>query len=125
MYNHDLVLLVRGGADYRRLIPTNTRINTADFSSVPKLVEFLNTLGNDQVRYTELLKKKDMFECVYRQTYSQNLCQMCKMLNNVAQSRKTYWNVRDYLENGQCRMATDVDNPGNKQQYLNSERVFQ
>ncbi|KAH3854294.1 hypothetical protein DPMN_096831, partial [Dreissena polymorpha] len=47
------------------------------------------------------------------------------MLNNVAQSRKTYWNVRDYLENGKCRMATDVDNPGNKQEYLNSDRVFQ
>ncbi|KAH3854293.1 hypothetical protein DPMN_096830 [Dreissena polymorpha] len=50
MYNHDLVLVVRGDVDYRRLIPTNTYINKANFSSVQKLVEFLNTLGNDQVR---------------------------------------------------------------------------
>ena len=39
-------MVVRGGADYKRLLPHGTYINTADFKSFKRLVKYLKQVGS-------------------------------------------------------------------------------
>ncbi|KAH3850598.1 hypothetical protein DPMN_093020 [Dreissena polymorpha] len=123
-YNHDWITVVRGGADYKRLIPTNTYVDAADFPQAKQLAEYLKTLAIDEERYVSLLKEKDKYEGIFRLTVHHMFCNMCRRLNNLDDYRKSYVNVRDHVENGQCRMPIDVINPHSKNMYRNSERTF-
>ena len=43
-FRYDTILVVRGGANYKKLLPKQTFIDTADFKSFKSLVDFLNLL---------------------------------------------------------------------------------
>ncbi|XP_045199002.2 alpha-(1,3)-fucosyltransferase fut-5-like [Mercenaria mercenaria] len=123
-YDYNLIVVVRGGADYDRLLPTKTYINTAHFPNVSHLAEYLLKLGSDKERYIELLRSKDRYEEKYEYGHKQSICELCRRLNNVSKFKKTYYNIRDFLENGQCKMPTDVRDSTNPSRFANDERVF-
>ncbi|XP_045213820.2 4-galactosyl-N-acetylglucosaminide 3-alpha-L-fucosyltransferase FUT6-like [Mercenaria mercenaria] len=123
-YDFNWIVIVRGGADYDHLLPTKTYINTAHFSNVSLLAEYLLYLGNDKDRYVDFLRKKDRYEQKYEYGHKYSICEICRRLNNVSKFKKTYNNMRDYLENGQCRMPTDVKSSVSHTRYQNHERVF-
>ena len=105
-YNYDWILVVRGGADYNRLIPTNTYVNTADFSNIPSLVKFLQELGNDKEKYIEFLQNKDMFESrIFDKSLSR--CEICTRLNNLEMYRNSYMNISSYFKY-QCKLPSDL-----------------
>ena len=49
----DSILLVRGGADYKKLVPQNTYIDTADFDTFLELVEYLKYVGSNEKPYID------------------------------------------------------------------------
>ncbi|XP_045206807.2 4-galactosyl-N-acetylglucosaminide 3-alpha-L-fucosyltransferase FUT6-like [Mercenaria mercenaria] len=123
-YDFNWIVVVQGGADYDRLLPTKSYINTAHFSNVSLLADYLLNLGNDKDRYIDFLRKKDRYEQKYEYGHKYSICEMCRRLNKVSAFRKTYNNIQDYLENGQCRMPTDVQSVSKPSAFLNYERVF-
>ncbi|XP_053400596.1 alpha-(1,3)-fucosyltransferase C-like [Mercenaria mercenaria] len=123
-YDFNWIVVVRGGADYDHLLPTKSYINTAHFSNVSLLADYLLNLGNDKDRYIDFLRRKDRYEQKYEYGHKYSICEMCRRLNNVSAFRKTYNNIQDYLENGQCRMPTDVQSVSKPSAFLNYERVF-
>ena len=52
------VLIVRGGANYKRLLPDNLFINTANFNSFADLAEYLKLIGSNETLYTGYLKRR-------------------------------------------------------------------
>lgn len=104
-YNASWILVVRGGADYRRLLPENTYINTADFTNISSLVDYLTELGNDKERYTRFLRNKDHYYSI-RWPNNRN-CEICRRLNNLEKYRKTYRSMVDFIS-GQCHRPTDL-----------------
>ncbi|XP_060559599.1 alpha-(1,3)-fucosyltransferase C-like [Ruditapes philippinarum] len=105
-YNHNWIILVRGGADYSNLIPKETFINTADFKNVSSLVKYLFKVSNDRKIYENYLRQKNRFISL-RWPVNRN-CEICRRLNNINSFKKTYENVGQFLNQGQCRRAKDL-----------------
>ncbi|XP_060591150.1 alpha-(1,3)-fucosyltransferase C-like [Ruditapes philippinarum] len=105
-YNHSWIILVRGGADYHKLLPKETFINTADFLNVSSLVQYLIEVSNDREIYENYLRKKDRFISL-RWPRNRN-CEICRRLNNLNRFKKSYENVGQFLNLGQCRRAADL-----------------
>ncbi|XP_045173558.2 alpha-(1,3)-fucosyltransferase C-like [Mercenaria mercenaria] len=105
-YNSDMIIIARGGADYNRLFPPGTFVNTANFQDVSSLVKYLLHLGSDREKYIEMLRKKDSYYSV-KKPLNRN-CEICKRLNNLSSFRKTYGAIGDYLNADQCRRPNDL-----------------
>ena len=101
------VLIVRGGADYKRLLPDDLFINTADFNSFAELTEYLKLVGSNETLYTGYLKRKDKYESVPRETtICLSVCALCRKLNNLETNRKSYKTIPTYAET--CHKAEDI-----------------
>ena len=108
-FSSDTVLIVRGGADYRKLIPDSLYINTADFHSFSELVEYLKFVGSNETVYTAYLKRMDRYEAVSRdETRCLSFCALCRKLNYLTTHRKTYRIVPKYLDT--CHNPEDISN---------------
>ncbi|XP_060562739.1 alpha-(1,3)-fucosyltransferase C-like [Ruditapes philippinarum] len=105
-YNSSWIIVVRGGADYNRLLPTDTYINTSDFKDISTLVNFLSKLGNDRLRYINYLKIKSKYVSI--RWPGNKHCEICRRLNNLKQYRKSYADLNLYLNN-QCYRPYDLD----------------
>ena len=101
-YPLNTVMVVRGGADYKKLLPHGTYINTADFESFQQFVDYLKYVGSNETIYTEYLKKKDKYDSVAGITLMcPSFCALCRKLNHLETNRKIYESVPKYLET--CR----------------------
>ena len=90
-YSKDIIVVVRGGADYSKLVPKGTYINAADFSSPETLADFLNKLGSDREMYISYLKRKDQYQVITEQESVQNaFCTLCWRLHNMDKYRKSH-----------------------------------
>ncbi|XP_052770758.1 alpha-(1,3)-fucosyltransferase C-like [Mya arenaria] len=107
-YINDWILVTRGGADYRKVIPTQTYINSADFDSPAQLADYLKDLANDRDRYVNLLKEKDKYEAQYGAGWPYFLCELCHRLNHVSEYRHSYPNIVDHLQKDRCFNPTDI-----------------
>jgi len=89
-YSKDLIVVVRGGANYSKFVPEGTYINAADFPSPEALADFLNKLGSDKTRYLGYLKRKDHYHVITEQETVQNaFCAVCWRLNHLKQFRNS------------------------------------
>ena len=80
----DVIVVVRGGANYSKYLPEETYINAANFPNPEALSEFLNELGSDKKRYTDYLRRKDQFRVnLERQNVQDAFCALCWRLNNM------------------------------------------
>ena len=62
VYNDlNVIPVVRGGADYSRLLPPGTYIDAGDFPSPEALGDYLVALGRDRVVYAALLERKHRY----------------------------------------------------------------
>ncbi|XP_053391831.1 alpha-(1,3)-fucosyltransferase C-like [Mercenaria mercenaria] len=105
-FNLSWIIVVRGGANYERLLPKNTYINTADFSNISTLADYLSNLGNDKERYIEFLRNKDKYVSI--RWHANRNCEICRRLNNLSKYRKTYTSLKEYLTDGQCFRPKDL-----------------
>ena len=100
-FNRDIVVVVRGGANYSRLVPPGTVIDASDFESATDLGYFLKQLAADKDRYLSYLKRKDNFYAEYKLVPVQEAyCKLCEYLHTLDQHRKMYDNIRDWWIKG-------------------------
>ncbi|XP_052773415.1 alpha-(1,3)-fucosyltransferase fut-6-like [Mya arenaria] len=108
-YNDDLILVVRGGADYDTILPTGTYVNAGNFETIQDLANYLIELGNDKNKYMDMMKRKDTYKSIPDTFGSQyGFCDLCEKLNKVNLYKNSYENIADHLQNDQCWLAKDV-----------------
>ena len=105
-YNYSWIVVVRGGADYNKLLPVDTFINTANFKNVSILVQYLTKLGNDRSRYVNFLKNKNKYISI--RWPGNKHCEICRRLNNLTKFNKTYADLESYLTKDQCFRPNDL-----------------
>ncbi|KAH3894149.1 hypothetical protein DPMN_018307 [Dreissena polymorpha] len=113
-YNYDVIQVVMGGADYKRLLPNNSYIDTADFKNATKMAAYLNALGNDKDRYIEMLRNKQQFVWNGHNTfdeasYSKSFCTLCEKLNNLDSNRRVYRSMNDHYRINRCPHFTKAE----------------
>ena len=93
-YNRDIVVVVRGGSNYSRILPPGTFVDAGDFASPVKLGKYLKQLALDKKRYTDILKTKDNYYSTDEFVPVQEAnCKLCEYLNNLDDHRKRYGNI--------------------------------
>lgn len=102
-YNEDIILVVRGGGDYKRYLPTDTYINALDFSDIKHLTQHMISLSRDKQRYITFLAEKDKYIALGPWPFGwiYGFCNLCTKLNNV-KNQKVYTNIGDYLYSPSC-----------------------
>ena len=104
-YSLDTLLVVRGGADYNKLLPEESYINTADFDTFKELADYLKKVNSSEELYIEHLKKKDRYSATMDRGIS--YCSLCAKLNNLQDNRNTYESVPSKLET--CTIPMDIE----------------
>lgn len=110
-YNMDVILVVRGGADYKKLLPQGTYINTADFKNTSHLTEFLKNTGGDKDLYINYLTRKDKYIAYNEDDFGHifALCELCRKLNHIQKYRNMHVNMKDFfLNKSQCIVPKDI-----------------
>jgi alpha-1,3-fucosyltransferase len=108
-YSRDIIIAVRGARDYQKFLPKGTFIDTNDFTSPKSLARYLNKLGSDEQRYTNILKLKDHLKVIGEQEHAQiAYCNLCFKLNNLRQFKKSIKNVGDWWTKNACVKSNDI-----------------
>ncbi|KAK7480095.1 hypothetical protein BaRGS_00028655 [Batillaria attramentaria] len=105
VYERNLIPVVRGGADYKKILPEGTYIDAADFRSPAELARHLKYLEANATAYEAILKRKDRYRPQY--PHRRAVCQMCRMLHENNQG-KTYPDFPRWVNEGACWQATDI-----------------
>ena len=106
-YNLNTIVVMRGGVNYKKLLPRDTYINTADFRSFNDLVKYLKYVGSNETLYTDYLKTKDRYKSFSSITrICPSFCALCRKLNNLDTNRKVYRTVPTYLDT--CYSPGDI-----------------
>ncbi|XP_067670504.1 glycoprotein 3-alpha-L-fucosyltransferase A-like isoform X2 [Haliotis asinina] len=94
--------IVRGGANYTRLLPEGTFINTASFDSPKSLANYIKYLENNETAMGDILIKKHKYEYINSQgTDFDWRCQLCaKLHGNI--TRTHYTDMKQWLRTGKC-----------------------
>lgn len=107
-YNLDVVLVVRGGADYDHDLPNDTFINSAHFGSPKALANYLLEVGASEELFTDYLKNKDRYIASEMFTMPTSYCSICEKLNHLNENRKMYEDHVSFIHDNTCWTATDV-----------------
>ena len=100
-YNRDIIVVVRGGANYSRIVPEGTFIDASEFKSPSELGEFLNKLSVDKDRYISYLRHKDNYYSTGKTgPTSEAVCKLCEYLHDIDNHRKTYEDIRKWWMEG-------------------------
>ena len=105
-YSFDTLLVVRGGANYNKLLPEESYINTADFDTFKELADYLKRVNSSEELYIEHLKKKDRYSAT-TDGHSAAFCFLCAKLNNLQDNWNIYESVPSKLET--CTIPMDIE----------------
>ncbi|XP_045216144.2 4-galactosyl-N-acetylglucosaminide 3-alpha-L-fucosyltransferase 9-like isoform X2 [Mercenaria mercenaria] len=106
-YKYDVITVLRGNTKYQDYLPSGSFIDTANFSSIAALAQYMKDLGENEEKYVSFLKVKDKFTVYEREfLYKDALCNLCEKINNMDQNRRTYDDIFKWL--GQCHNARDL-----------------
>ncbi|KAK3602968.1 hypothetical protein CHS0354_016777 [Potamilus streckersoni] len=105
----DMITVLRGHSNYNDLLPNDTYINTADFSTIQDLANFMKSLAEDEDEYILYLKSKDRYVSKSLSwSYCNALCDICYKLNNLDKYRMSYNDIVTWLESNTCVRASDI-----------------
>ena len=94
-YNRDIIVVVRGGANYSIIVPPRTVIDASDFNSPTELGMFLKKVAADKDMYSSYLRRKDNYYSTSRLDEAQQAnCKLCEYLHTLDYHRKTYTDIR-------------------------------
>ncbi|XP_046575106.1 alpha-(1,3)-fucosyltransferase C-like [Haliotis rubra] len=107
VFNDACVPVVRGGADYKHLVPNGTYIDAADFASPEALGRHLKWLMSNTSAYMDILMHKEQYR-VLGSNHGKHmaLCELCYRLNNLETRRSTQAGVEEWTE--ECHAPTDL-----------------
>ena len=90
-FNRNMIVVVRGGADYTKFAPPGTVIDANDFKSAAELGVYMKKVAADKDMYLGYLRRKDRYQSVDREPEIQRAnCQLCEYLHTLDDHRKTY-----------------------------------
>ena len=93
----DMVQIVRGSANYTKIVPEGTVIDVKNFVSPKALAEYLKQLMKNEESYTDFLKRKENY---YSETLAEQsqkaYCRLCSMLHSPEKYRKSYASLADW-----------------------------
>ena len=99
--NRDIIVVVRGGANYSRILPKGSVVDAGDFETPTKLGQYLAELAQDKVRYIEYLMRKDMYYATSNlEPAQEGSCKLCEYLNNLESHKKRYSNITEWWMKG-------------------------
>lgn len=108
-YNNDIILVARGGAEYSKILPTQSYINTADFTRIEDLAMYLLSVASDEAAYSNFLRQKDFLRSVSTVRWDYGLCALCEKMNNLELYRNYYKDPFSYLTHKQCFQPKDIN----------------
>ncbi|XP_067660569.1 alpha-(1,3)-fucosyltransferase C-like [Haliotis asinina] len=107
VFNEVCVPVVRGGADYKHLVPNGTYINAANFASPEALGRHLKWLMSNTSAYMDILMHKEQYRTLdSRHGKHMALCELCYQLNNPGAGRSTRAAVDKWRK--ECHAPTDL-----------------
>lgn len=107
-FHLDTIVIARGGANYGRLLPSDSFIDASNFKHLRDLVDYLLRVNSSESLYTSYLKKKDRFTT--HRDFKPTFCDLCAKLNNKDKNKRVYHDIVDYIYTNQCHIAQDVTN---------------
>ncbi|CAG2168935.1 unnamed protein product [Oppiella nova] len=75
---HSIIPIVKGGADYSKIVPQNSVINTNDFTSAKDLADYVLDIGTDFQKYKKFFEWKRNHKISYKR---KDFCQLCVKLH--------------------------------------------
>ncbi|KAJ8883966.1 hypothetical protein PR048_015822 [Dryococelus australis] len=103
---YSVVPIVYGGADYQRIAPPWSYIDTRDFSSHKDLAEYLKRLDAIPHEYNEYFRWKESYR-VNTNPMPHAMCKLCEMLNDPLQPAKSYYNMHEWFNgSGVCNRSS-------------------
>lgn len=106
-YTMDVIVVVRGGANYTRLLPEGTFIDAANFRSPLELVKYLQTVSESEALFTGYLQRKARYT-VYGDITAMAYCSLCEKLNNLNNNRRTIDDHVTYMHKDVCWAPSDL-----------------
>ena len=104
--DHDIVPVVLGGGDYKEMLPPNSYIDVANFSSPRLLAEYLHRVANDDALYDSYFAWKNSFKLVGG-SGQVAACTLCEFLNR-SYNKTTTISFRDFFDgNKYCTKYSD------------------
>lgn len=103
-FGGNTILVARGGANYDKLFPTDTFINTRQFQNAKTLADFLIALNSSEEGYTQYLVNKNK----YRFAFSRWECDLCSKINNKDKYQRIYPSIPEYWHDNVCFEADDI-----------------
>ncbi|XP_041373696.1 alpha-(1,3)-fucosyltransferase C-like isoform X1 [Gigantopelta aegis] len=104
VFKHDVVPVVRGGADYSSLLPSNSFIDASNFKTPEDLGKYLLYLDKNDTAYAQALENKSKYGSVHPQPW----CDICKHLHQLPAYRKTYPDIGKWLDIKKCYQTRDL-----------------
>ena len=103
-----IIPVVRGSPTGKDYLPADTYIDAMDYKTPKELAGVLVDIGKDKMKYTSMLKAKDMYSCKpSSQMYEEALCKLCKMLHYDDPNRPPL-NVSHWYFANSCREPFDL-----------------
>lgn len=98
---HNIVPIVMSGADYTKILPSNSVINALNFVSPKDFADYLLDIGADFNKYKIFFEWKRQYQVNYQRN---DLCQLCSKLHDKDQHLKSYTNITNWwLNEAQCK----------------------
>ncbi|KAH3799453.1 alpha-(1,3)-fucosyltransferase C-like [Dreissena polymorpha] len=105
-FSWEVVLVTRGGANYSRLLPQHTYIDTTHFRSAKELVMFLLEVGDSEDKYMHYLNEKSKY--ISTEFVPSPYCSICAKLNKLEEYRKSYSDHVTYIHEDLCWAPNDL-----------------
>ena len=107
----DTVLVVRGGADYGHLLPSDAFIDSSKFSTISDLAKHLLTVNSSEELYTKYLQEKDKYrtQTTFKEPSNLPFCELCSKMNNKAKNQHVYHDILDFIYTDTCHAPSDLE----------------
>ena len=76
---HNMIPIVRGGADYSKIVPPNSVVDAKDFPSAKDLADYILDIGSDFQKFKKFYEWKRNYKISYER---KDLCQLCYRLHD-------------------------------------------
>ncbi|XP_059139274.1 alpha-(1,3)-fucosyltransferase C-like [Physella acuta] len=99
-----VIPIARGGFDYQKYIPPGGFVDSSQFSNNTELAKYLIDLGNDILRYAQMLKEKDKLAMLNRKF---DWCDICEKVHTDKRV-KIIPDIREWSHKDTCYKPTDL-----------------
>lgn len=100
---NEIVPVVMGGGDYKKVAIPGSYINVLDFPSVKALADYLLFLSSNNTAYNEYFHWKTKYKAdSLSSPWAPWTCNLCELANNATAKSKVYENLEEFWSRKQC-----------------------